>query len=290
MLNLIRKKLHPTPSGVIAMIALVFAVTGVSFAATGGGSGGGGNGGSNTHSFTASAAKKKAAPKGKAGPRGPAGPKGAPGATGPAGPAGPTGAIGATGAAGAGTPGATGNTGPEGKPGTNGTSVSTKAITSGGTECAGNGGVKLTPGGDICNGEPGVIHPGETLPSEASEHGTWSMKGEGGEGEQFVSLSFPIPLKETLKETDEHLVEPGDIGPATECESGTSADPKAAPGNLCIYEVYNNETHPDTPFIFNPEAKSPGEEPAVGESGTVLHFEGANAGTLALGTWVVTQK
>jgi hypothetical protein len=256
-----RLKKHLTPSTAIAFIALIFAVTGVSFAATGGGSGS--NGGSNTHSFTASAAKKKAAPKGKAGPRGPAGKNGtngtngAPGAQGPAGPTGPAG--------GPGTPGGTGETGKEGKEGKEGK--------------VGHEGKEGKPGPTV-----------KELESGQSEHGVWSMKGEGGEGEQYVPISFPIPLKETIKSgSDVHLVTEGATGPA-ECEDGTSAEPKAAPGNLCIYEVFASAS-PDTPFVVNPEEASIGETVSVvGKSGTLMHWDGVNSSTLGYGVWVVTQE
>ena len=75
---------HLTPSTAIAFVALVFAITGGAFAATGSVNNSGGGGSHGT--LTASVAKKKAKPKPKGGARGPAGPKGAPGATGPAGP------------------------------------------------------------------------------------------------------------------------------------------------------------------------------------------------------------
>ena len=96
-MSVLRKiKKHFTPAMGVALLGLVFAVTGVSFAATGG------NGGGPSHgTLTASAAKSKSKAKTKVGPRGPAGPAGKNGANGATGAAGPTGPAGAQGPAGA---------------------------------------------------------------------------------------------------------------------------------------------------------------------------------------------
>lgn len=199
-------KKHLTPSTFIALIALVFAVTGVSFAATGGGSSGSGakataslSAGGAGGSAIATTAKKKAAPKGKAGPRGPAGAKGATGATGATGAAGATGPGGPAGGAGpAGGPGPTGN---------NGTSVTTTPIASG-SECK-EGGVKLTPGGKICNGEKGTTGYTAVLPPGQSEHGVFGFHypEDEGEGTEIVPISFPIKLPAALEEANVHIVE-----------------------------------------------------------------------------------
>lgn len=91
--------------GVIAVIALVFAMFGGAYAASDSGGG------------KASVSAKKA----KAGPRGPRGPRGKAGRAGPAGPQGPAGEKGATGPAGPqgskGDPGAPGAPGAPGTPG-----------------------------------------------------------------------------------------------------------------------------------------------------------------------------
>ena len=197
MFSRIRK--HLTPSTAIAFAALIFALTGGAYAATGGGA---------SHAtLTASAAKakKKSAPAGKPGPRGPAGPAGAAGAAGPAGPvgpAGPAGAKGETGAAGTGTTGAEGKKGKEGKgtPGAPGASVTATEFTGskpgskcteGGSEfkigtaatfaCNGEAGNNGTNG---TNGATGATGPegspwvdGGTLPSGSSEKGQWAGGG-----------------------------------------------------------------------------------------------------------------
>ena len=91
--------------GVIAVVALVFAMFGGAYAANHPAGG----------KATASAKAKKGprGPRGKTGPAGPTGPQGSPGASGKDGATGPAGTAGATGAT-----GATGLTGPTGPTGT----------------------------------------------------------------------------------------------------------------------------------------------------------------------------
>jgi collagen type I alpha len=150
--------------GVIATVALVFAMTGGAFAAkyliT------------STKQISPSVLKKL---KGKAGPSGPAGPAGLAGAQGPAGAAGANGkdgAPGATGATGAaGAKGAAGSPGPEGPEGPAGPTGPT--------------------------GEPWTA--GGTLPKGATETGAFLGKAPlSPASNDFASLSFPIPLAAAL--------------------------------------------------------------------------------------------
>jgi hypothetical protein len=95
MFSTIRRHLRLSPAGVVAVIALVFAMAGGAFAANNNGGG-----------------RATASAKAKRGPKGPKGATGAAGAQGPAGPAGPAGGAGPKGATGAeGATGATGQTG-----------------------------------------------------------------------------------------------------------------------------------------------------------------------------------
>jgi hypothetical protein len=105
MFSTIRKRLHLTPSTVIASLALVFAMSGGAYAAS-------------KYVITSTKQIKPsvlAQLKGNAGAKGAAGAAGAPGAAGPQGPAGPGGAAGAQGPQGVpgsnGTPGAAGHEG-----------------------------------------------------------------------------------------------------------------------------------------------------------------------------------
>ncbi len=265
MFSAIRKQI--TPAMVLAFVALVFAVTGGAFAATGGGSSGAKVSASVTPMATAAKAKAKA--KTKAGPRGPAGPAGKIGATGPTGAQGAAGAKGETGAAGTGAAGATGATGPAGPTGPAG-----------------------TPG---TNGTTGFT---ATLPSEMTETGvvTYIFDASGG---QFLPISFNIPLEVPLNGEHTHFIlsdgkEPCEPIAGTCVENpttkqgeraqtvctGSAAAPVAAAGNLCVYELgVSAEFH---------EMLNPGDgEPGAGTTGTGMVFVGA-PGDRVLATWAVT--
>jgi hypothetical protein len=256
-----RIRRHITPSTAIAFLALVFAFTGGAFAA---GSHSNGAGLKATASSTlASVAKSKAKPKAKAGPRGPAGPTGAKGAVGAAGSAGPAGAAGAKGESGA--PGAKGETGPAGAAGAVG--------------ATGPAGAK---------GTPGAIHPGETLPSNASETGAWSIgitpTGTFHGEPLSVPLSFTIPLSAPLDASHVHYVEKGETAPVG-CTGGTVADPTAEPGNLCVYAAS------DLFLLFDAieQAASPTEEAGASTTGALLLFKGEEEAS-ARGSWAVTAE
>ena len=208
MVQRVRK--HITPATVLAFVALVFAITGGAFAATGGSSGGGNAGaGAKATASVSQATAAKAKAKAKAGPRGPAGPKGATGATGPAGATGAIGAIGATGAtgpAGAGTAGATGATGPTGPAGE---SVKAEPAAKP-TECK-EGGTKLTVGGKsekVCNGEKGKngTFEGQSLPEGKTLTGVYATASyaeaglpHAGFGAVQTGVSFALPVSPKSK-------------------------------------------------------------------------------------------
>jgi hypothetical protein len=256
MFSALRKQI--TPTTVLAFVALVFAVTGGAFAATGGsGSGGGGSsGGSGSNSATASvghsttvatAAKSKAKPKIKTGPRGPGGPagkngtNGAPGATGPAGPTGPAGGA-----------------GPEGPAGTTGTSVTSATVPANSSTCNKLGGSEFKSASGIttaCNGKEGKegTFGGQTLPAGKTLTGVYAASGfsevkfpEAGFARAVVGISFALPLSAA----DVDGLRNSYISPAeseTEEESkwaaaikegyckGSAQNPAAAEGNLCIF-------------------------------------------------------
>jgi hypothetical protein len=199
--------------GVISVIALVFAMAGGAFAAN--------NLASSSGSKATASAKGKQGPRGKTGKTGPAGPQGPPGAKGD------TGAPGTAGAAGA-----------------NGVSV-TSAPEAKGTNCK-EGGSKFTAASGTtfaCNGEkgaPGIQgEPGPTcdetgqclLPPGATETGAWAFSSAPtliG----LTAISYPLRLSE---EPTKHFVPAGSTAPA-ECP-GSTEEPKAAPGNVCIYAL-----------------------------------------------------
>jgi Collagen triple helix repeat (20 copies) len=258
MFSAIRKRISPTT--VVAFMALVFAMTGGAFAASGGG--GGGTGAKATASVTplASAAKAKPKPKAKAGPRGPAGPAGAKGAAGAAGPAGPAGAAGAKGETGApGAAGAQGGVGAAGKEG-----------------AEGQEGSPWTDGG--------------TLPSESTETGVWGgYPNEPTESIHSFPISFPIPLavapNEIIVVAEGELTKPG-------CPGENHGRPTAEPGKLCVYEDVLLEAKGEGFFHGEPakEAGKYGEfAEGVTTTGTLFKVNCERFCT-AEGTWAVTAE
>jgi hypothetical protein len=248
----VRKHLNPTTF--IAFLALVFAVTGGAFAATGSSSSG-------SHAtLTATVAKAKAAPKGKAGPRGPAGAKGATGATGAAGPAGATGPGGPAGAKGengaAGAAGAAGVTGPAGPAGAAG-----KAGPAG-------------PEGNI----------GATLPSGTTETGTFFAPATS-ESETETSISFPIQLPSAVAAAYVTLEDVEEAKIPTGC-SGSAEKPEAEDGHLCVFEGASSRPREgaETVTFFKPGALGIG----TGVTGAVLNFATKTTGTQVAGTFAVT--
>jgi Collagen triple helix repeat (20 copies) len=274
---------HITPASVLALVALVFAITGGAFAA----SGGSGNGPSHaTLSASAAKAKKKSKPQST---RGPAGPKGATGVAGAMGPAGPQGAPGAAGAAGKeGPQGAKGGTGPEGQAGKEG-----QAGARGAQGNAGEAG--------MCS----AASPECKLASGATLTGAW---GTGGEGKHsLVQISFPVkvspaPTALVPYELLGHVVgvqlnDGGTTfyGPHTEPENaeeveedaaaysvacpGDVAAPQAAAGFLCIYEgAIEGTVHPP---LFQAEHVE-----AAHEFGLVVPFE-VTSESSERGSWAV---
>jgi len=312
MFHRVRK--HLTPATFIAFLALVFAITGGAFAATGGGN--------RSHAtLTASAAKSKGA-RGPRGPAGPAGKEGKEGKTGATGPAGATGPQGSQGPAGSGS---------EGKAG------ESVKVTSEASECP-EGGVELSNASgkaNVCNGEsaePGLPgKPGKegspwtaggTLPSGSTETGTWaSARFEGVEdGSSHSPISFPIPLAAALKgfgstgqthyvTTAEQKKEAcnGLTGTSlTNCETkqkdteascpGSSEAPAAAKGNLCVYQGLTEEPEENVSqfqvqSIIHPGGSGRAHIEGAGTAGAILQvvYEGPNEGASQLqGTWAVT--
>jgi hypothetical protein len=240
MLSPLRRSRFGIP-GVISVIALVFAMLGGAYAANNSGGG-----------------KATASAKAKRGPRGPKG------ATGPAGPAGPAGANGKDGAGANGAngkDGAQGPAGPAGPPGSAGSagapgkSVTVEGIPAepGETTCDEQGGAEYEVEGSgeqtvICNGHNGnegsPWTAGGTLPPGAVETGAWGAIGLGEQ--EFITspISFPIPLKQKVKEP--HVF----FGLGTEEEenpteftehcpgSNFQAPQVLKPGELCIYEDF----------------------------------------------------
>lgn len=217
---------------------------------------------------------------------------GARGERGPAGPAGAKGDTGATGAAGAvGPAGKDGTNGTDGSNGTNGTDG--KSVVLGSAAKCVEGGVSVEVEGskaprEVCNGAKGVLHPGETLPSGASETGAWAMFASAP-GFMEVTISFPIPLAAALEESHVEALEVGQT--SAHCPGSVEA-PSAEPGYLCVYQTENAEMvgvvpaiiKPGTTFVEQGEGKGKG----AGVAGAKLFNGGKAAAARDNGSWAVT--
>ncbi len=291
-------------ANVAATLALVFALTGGAFAATSHSSGGSASfkaTASATPVATVAKTKKKAAPRST---RGPAGPKGATGATGTTGATGPAGATGPGGSQGSqGPAGTNGINGTNGEPGKNGESVTSKAFAGKKEKCA-EGGSEFTAAEGkktyACNGEKGVIHPGETLAPEATETGVWSFDINQASipaafGSYYLNVpvaSFTIPLAASLPEEDVHYInqngeEVTDSGPVSgtpaECK-GSADKPTAEPGNFCVYAHEEDGVDTDQERILNPGNLAEG----AGTTGAIERFYVTESAGVGIGTWAVT--
>jgi hypothetical protein len=305
MFQAIRK--HLSYANVAATAALVFAMSGGAYAVSS-------HDGSAPAKATASAAhavlakkKKTASTRGPAGPKGATGATGAPGAAGPAGPAGPAGANGTNGTGAQGEKGLQGEPGTAGAKGSNGKSVKVEPE-SAGANCK-EGGESLEVEGTstkhyACNGEKGVIHPGEPLSHGATETGTWYFKSyTEGERAGKAPLSFPIPLRKPLEytlacaegkvECPVHYIPHGGQTPPGCFEGsveGTVEDPKAAPGNLCIYDEHLSGATPESESaneLFQDASNEGYGE--VGLSGGLVVFKTEAPTSTGFGVWAVTE-
>jgi hypothetical protein len=258
--------------GVISVIALVFAMFGGAYAASNSSDGG---------KATASAAKGKPGPRGKTGKTGPAGPQG------PAGPAGPAGAKGDAGPAGS-----------NGTAGASGTSVKNESEPKG-VNCK-EGGTKLVGSSTTyaCNGEKGKEGAegspwtlGGALPSEATETGVWRFVGNG-QIEQYLPISFPIPLSEEAASNMAVHYWTESNAPS-ECP-GTPNEPQAEPGSLCVYIAkglsgFENGTNVEAAkpvTYFRPDFTTEGS--GVGTSGVFLYYESTPTSSHVSGSFAVT--
>lgn len=259
---------HFNATSVVAVIALVFAMTGGAWAAkryliT------------STKQISPSVLKSlkgasgKAGPAGLVGPAGPAGPPGA-GTVGPAGPQGPA--------------GATGPGGPEGKVGKEGK-----------------------------EGKPWTA--GGTLPSKATETGTWAFGpiNKPGAVVNAMVASFAIPLaaplldgptggeicwgpkvsaachvhfinaagkEQTGSSEGKEEIDPSETGACL----GKAESPTATSGNLCVYtKALIGVEATGSPFILSPSGEGAG---TAGATQQFLLDSGTNAE--GNGTWAVT--
>ncbi len=242
--------------------------------------------------------------------------------TGPAGPQGPAGAAGKDGAN-----GKDGTNGIDGTDGAAGKSVEVGTATSGPTGECKDGGATVQVAGEpstkkfVCNGETGFT---ETLPPGETETGTWAT-GVGGEEvpDQYVPISFPIPLEAAPELTIVWLSYPGDgtnFEPSeiTEIlEEGADHGcrgfdeegvPLADPGHLCVYASYLFRMKPAGTGLTNtirspaepaqiytggsliPDADGGGKAAGVNQVGTTLQLKCEQHDCYGLGVWAVTAE
>jgi collagen triple helix repeat protein len=181
--------------------------------------------------------------------RGPGGSQGAAGAAGPAGPAGAPGPRGLTG-----PPGPQGNGGPKGEQGATG---------------------PVGPQGDsfesgLTSGKTlrGVYEIADTAAAKSVQDQTTAIS------ETYAAALPAVPQL--------HLIADGATPPAV-C-SGSVADPKAAPGNLCVYESRNHANLAEDPDVFVDPINQ-----AEGTLGFGIEITANSAGLYdSAGTWAVT--
>jgi len=254
---------HGSPGAVIGVIALVLALSGGAYAASG-----------------ALTGKQKKEVKSIA--KQFAGQPGAPGATGPAG---------------QGSPGPKGDTGPKGGPGTDGTDgvdgQSPKITFEGPTVCEPSGGVVYEVEGsgeeaEICNGEEGSPWTaGGTLPPGETERGTWSVSGDGSKVP--AAISFPIQLAASI-ENPHILIKGGGLLPP-ECP-GNINHPGAKPGVFCVF--LGPSEGASEPHVSAPDGSGEGEEQLVSPPGAIIYWKlldpepGEGAQAYATGSYAVT--
>jgi collagen triple helix repeat protein len=206
-----------TAGMIVAVIALVAALTGSALAASG--------------ALTGQQKKevKKIAKKfaGKDGAQGPAGQTGA---QGPKGDAGAGGADGQN--------GQNGLDGENGKDGKNGESVIMTSLPKGDANCP-EGGTKFTVGEEesfACNGIGGTGPSGEIMT------GAWEVQGENGYvtfGSSMTTINFHLPLE--AAPTSVVIISGASVEAEIE-KCGTGEAPKPVSGVLCLYPIVENET------------------------------------------------
>jgi len=251
-----------TAGFIISIVALVAALTGGAYAASGGLSG-------KQKKEVEKIAKKYA------------GKPGAPGAAGPAGAKGDPGAAGANG-----TDGASGDKGEKGDPGAKGAQGDPGEIANvvelapgNGEHCEAGGAKIFNSSGTAyaCNGEGGTGGGNGTLQPGQSEIGYWNVLGQSGNVVEFAepigtvsvaSITYPTPLSAAPTETI--LLSFSATQEEREKCPGSEVNPEAAGGVLCLY-----------PSIPGATLKFAGPH----TFGAVLFFtEDSNA----IGTWAYT--
>jgi hypothetical protein len=259
MFSILKKRLGIP--GLLAIIALVFAMGGAAWAAK-------------KYVVTSTAQIKPSVLKDLEGANGP---RGATGAQGPAGANGTNGKDGSN--------GSNGKNGDNGTSGNNGKSVTTGNATP--AECVEGGSTVEVEGvpstkKKICNGEEGSPWAaGGLLPSNSTETGTWAGNTAGVEAEAYISISLALPTEPALTPVYEGTTAEG-------CPGIVNQIPTAAPGKLCVYNGSGEigEIEPGTVNFLTPLEQNLG----AGPSGTILTFKCKTSSCLDWGSWAATAE
>jgi len=152
--------------------------------------------------------------------------------------------------------------------------------TSGPAGANGVNGLNGANGKDGAAGKEGPAGPfGEVLPSGRSETGVYALEGDGsvvqsGWGFPFALASPPTP----------HLIKEG-TPPPPQCP-GTLSDPKALPGQLCVYEGTSHGGAVTSEGLFNPENEVFETASRFG-FGFSLNNGKVGSNVFSMGTWAV---
>jgi|SRR5215212_5038227 len=131
------------------------------------------------------------------------------------------------------------------------------------------------------DGEPGLIGPAgpteTSLPAGKTEIGLWSFTNHSA-GKYWTTISWPLRL-ENVGSYGFTWVGPGETA-TTECP-GTAEEPKALPGNICVYGQELQNTEKSFPEIGETLSFS---------AGLNLEFNTADGSTFSWGrgSWAVT--
>lgn len=268
-----------TAGFVLAIIALICALTGGAYAASGGLN-------AKQKKEVTKIAKKYAGKPGAAGAVGPAGPQGNPGAAGQAGPKGDTGAQGPQ--------------GPIGPAGAAGKSVTVADEPTGTANCEERGGVKVQVEGSapgtakyVCNGAGGA--GGGTLtgiygpPDDFNPAPGFTNPVLMGEENYQLAISFTNPLSSA----PDFVAVPGadsNFGTAAGCPGVTNGVPTADPGKFCVY-LRPGGFGPAAPSVTSYNVGDPLTPETAGKAGTagaLLDVSCASPLCHAIGVWAVT--
>jgi hypothetical protein len=244
----------------VAVIALIFALAGGAYAASGG----------------LNAKQKKEVKKIAKSFQG-KGPKGDTGASGPAGSAGPPGPAGAAGKDGApGAPGADGIDGKDGKNGENG------ACSVANPECVLPSGATET-GSWFSDGSEQYVALSFPLQLEAPIDSNSGCEEEAAARTNSCHVFYIGP--------NGHEINPGtgeeETVATAEC-SGSAEAPTAEPGNLCVYTGHASELLGLSQAIF--DIGGAGNEVGTSVAGALMQVFPLGATPLAFGTWAVTAE